>query len=134
MKINVLLLDDDRELCEEVSEILKDRGFKVDMAHDGVNGQNLMSVRDYDIILLDLKMPVMDGYSLIEYIKSENPVIKIIVVTGRPMNKDFIGSEISKEEDEKNAHILKYADAIITKPFDVDMVISRIIDLKADSC
>ena len=57
MKKNILLIDDDKSLCEELEEILTDEGYIVDKVYDGKKALSVIIDKNYDLILLDLKIP-----------------------------------------------------------------------------
>src|SRR5438309_3507615 len=66
---SILVVDDDGDTCQNLSDILTDLGYRVDTAHDGPSALELVRRRPYDIALLDLKMPGMDGLELYREIK-----------------------------------------------------------------
>jgi CheY-like chemotaxis protein len=65
----ILLVDDDVDTCQNLSDILTDLGYRVDSAHDGPSALELVRKTPYDVALLDLKMPGMDGLELYREIK-----------------------------------------------------------------
>lgn len=65
----VLVVDDDVDTCHNLKDILTDMGYEVDMAHNGPAALELIRERSYDIALLDLKMPGMDGLTLYREIR-----------------------------------------------------------------
>jgi CheY-like chemotaxis protein len=65
----ILLVDDDVDTCRNLSDILSDLGYRVDFAHDGPSALELVRAKPYDVALLDLKMPGMDGLELYREIK-----------------------------------------------------------------
>jgi DNA-binding response OmpR family regulator len=117
MNKKILIIDDDRELCMELTDILIDEGFMIDNAHDGMTGLNRIIKNDYDLILLDLKIPILSGYEILSNIKKNHLPVKVLVLSGSPKLKN---PELEKNEaDEKNYEILSMADAFINKPFNV---------------
>jgi CheY-like chemotaxis protein len=60
----ILLVDDDVDACRNLSDILSDLGYRVDFAHDGLSALGMVLRKPYDVALLDLKMPGMDGLEL----------------------------------------------------------------------
>jgi len=66
---SILLVDDDEDICENMADIFTDLGYDVSVAHEGQAALNLVRARQYDVALLDLKMPGMDGLSLYREIK-----------------------------------------------------------------
>src|SRR5262249_19103752 len=68
-KTSILVVDDDVDTCRNLSDILTDLGYRVDVAHDGPSALELVRRHAYDIALLDYKMPGMDGLTLYREIK-----------------------------------------------------------------
>src|SRR5947209_8467154 len=78
---SLLVVDDDVDTCRNLSDILSDLGYHVDTAHDGPSALELVQKRRYDIALLDLKMPGMDGLELYRQIKKLQAGTVAMVVT-----------------------------------------------------
>jgi DNA-binding response OmpR family regulator len=66
---SILVVDDEVDTCRNLSDILTDLGYHVDVAHDGLSALELVRQHNYDVALLDLKMPGMDGLTLYREIK-----------------------------------------------------------------
>ncbi|HWE37564.1 MAG TPA: response regulator [Isosphaeraceae bacterium] len=66
---SILVVDDDTDICRNLTDILSDLGYRVDTAHDGPSALRLLERSHYDVALLDLKMPGMDGLELYREIK-----------------------------------------------------------------
>ena len=126
MKKKILMLDDDEELCEEIAEILIDEGYRVTTAFDGLRGKRLVEKYNYDILILDIKMPGLSGLDVLESIKGQNKELKVIILTGRPLSKELQERRICKDKEEK---ILRLADGIINKPFDIEVLLNKIKEL-----
>jgi len=126
MKKRILVLDDDEELCEEITEILIDEGYRVTTAFDGLKGKRLVEKYDYDILILDIKMPGLSGLDILESIKGQSKEVKVIILTGRPLSKELQEGSICKDKEEK---ILRLADGIINKPFDIEVLLNKIKEL-----
>ena len=125
MKKNVLIVDDDEEMCEELSEVLSDEGYHVDFIHDGRKGRDRIVEGNYDIVLLDIKLPGLTGYDILKSTRTDNPIkSKIFVLTGRPLSKEPGRTQNPVEIDEENT--LKLADGVINKPFDIASVLNTI--------
>lgn len=77
----VLIVDDDTDCCANLKDILLDKGFRADIAYDGASALNLVSSIDYDIALLDFKMPGMNGAELFSKIRELSPRTIGILVT-----------------------------------------------------
>lgn len=68
-RLSILVVDDDVDTCQNLSDILTDFGYQVDIAHDGPGALAKVRERPYDIALLDFKMPGMDGLTLYREIR-----------------------------------------------------------------
>jgi DNA-binding response OmpR family regulator len=77
----VLVVDDEPDTCANLSDILHDLGYAVDVAHDGTAALELIRKRSYDVALLDLKMPGMNGLELYRRIKKLRASTVAIIVT-----------------------------------------------------
>ena len=120
MKKNILLIDDDKSLCEELEEILADEGYIVDKVYDGKKALSVIIDKNYDLILLDLKIPEIDGYGVLKFFLNKKINFKIIVLSGSPVkSKKFI------LEKEKKI-LLDKVDDFINKPFDIEKLLSKI--------
>ena len=67
----VLVVEDNRTLSEMIGEYLEGRGFDVDYAGDGVDGYRLATENNYDVVVLDLMLPRMDGIEVCRRLRSE---------------------------------------------------------------
>ncbi|MBF0504378.1 MAG: response regulator [Candidatus Omnitrophica bacterium] len=122
--MKVLLIDDDEELCTELSEVLEAEGFEVDTVFDGAQGLKYLRVRQYQIIVLDLKLPGLSGYGVLESVKKSAHPLKVLVLSGKPM-----GNALLKEngvDGNGEEQILKMADAVMNKPFIVKEFLRQI--------
>ncbi len=111
----VLVVDDDKAIVELLSRTLKQRGYAVMAAYDGKEAMAAVKNQHPHAILLDLRMPVMDGYEVLEALKSDPETVDIPVV---------IMSAYHFDRD--RADVLKLAAEQVCKPFDADEFVSRI--------
>lgn len=113
-KHKILLVEDDLNLGFLTQEYLEGEGFDVKLYRDGEAGLNGFKNGDYDLCLLDVMLPSIDGYSLAKKIKSINKSIPIIFLTAKSLKEDkLIGFNLG-------------ADDYITKPFDEEELLCRI--------
>ncbi len=80
----ILMVDDDRDACRNLSDILMDCGYHVDAAHEGPAALRLVQRQAYDLALLDLRMPGMDGLTLCKEVTRMRPDTVAMVITGYP--------------------------------------------------
>ena len=81
-KIKILIVDDEVAFLESMAKRLEIRDFDVRTAFRGSNAIQLARREQFDIALLDLKMPGMDGKQVLEILKNEDPFIEVIILTG----------------------------------------------------
>jgi PAS domain S-box-containing protein len=80
--VNILVVDDERGIREGCRRILIDEGYTVDVAENGKQGLQMVNAKPYDLLLVDLMMPVMSGLELMEEVRQFDPEIIMIVITG----------------------------------------------------
>lgn len=79
----VLLVDDEQEFVQALSERLQVREIRVDIANDGQTALKIAKEKSFDVIVLDLAMPGMDGIETLKELKNINPDLQVILLTGR---------------------------------------------------
>ena len=89
MKSKILLLEDDCNLSETVSEYLLDEGFDVTCVYDGDEAIASIYEHNYDLLLLDIRVPKIDGFSLVKYVRESNIDTPIIILTSLTDNSNF---------------------------------------------
>lgn len=109
----VLIVDDNDATCTLVSAILH-REFAVEVASDGSEAVEKLKSRDYSAILLDIRMPVLDGYGVLEFIKTHRPELfsSTLVVTG---------ALSARELERVRAYPVC---GVVAKPFEVETLLS----------
>ena len=112
--INLLVVEDEQRLADILQKHLEDSGFNVDTAYDGYIGKQLVEKYNYNLIILDLNLPLISGYDLCREIREKDSKIPIIMLTafGTPDNK-ISGFEAG-------------ADDYIVKPFDLRELSARV--------
>jgi DNA-binding response OmpR family regulator len=124
MQKKILIIDDDEEMCSEITDILRDTGYYVMNANDGIKGAQMLGEDSYDILLLDLKVPNLSGYEILKMIRERKISVKVLVMTGRP-NLQNIQRELSPAELEEEK-VLKTAGRVIQKPFMIEDLIDAV--------
>ena len=114
VKRRILLIDDDQELSEEMVDFLTAEGYYVQAVSDGLEGEKLIKKNPYDIILLDYKMPALNGVDFLKRIDKLGLKCKIILISGRP----FVQKEIKKQG------LSSSISGFISKPYDVKKFLS----------
>lgn len=111
---NLLIVEDDNELNNSVCAYFENNGYKVKGCANGLDALIEFETKDYDLIITDIMMPEMDGFSLVEKIRDKNTQIPIIFMTAR---------------DDKFSKQLGYKvgiDDYIVKPFDIDELVLKV--------
>jgi two-component system, OmpR family, response regulator len=112
--VRVLLVDDDRRLAAALKRGLEVDGFAVDVAHDGEDGLWLARETDYDVVVLDVMMPRMDGLELCARLRSEQRWAPVLMLTAR-----------DGEQEEARA-LDTGADDFLAKPFSYVVLVARL--------
>ena len=113
MAVSVLIVEDDRNIAELLQMYLEKEGYAVTTAFDGGQGLTKFRAIKPDLVLLDVMMPVMDGWAVCKSIRAEAQT-PVIMLTAK------------SETDDKVAGLKSGADDYITKPFEMREVLARI--------
>lgn len=128
MNASILLVDDDEEICDEIKGLLKDEGFLVTVAGDGLTAVNLLDRKPFDLMILDLKIPGIPGIEILRHVKGKQSATKVLVVTGKPMRNidDQDQNPDIFDDDPEQIELMDKADGFVGKPFDVEILLARI--------
>ena len=88
----ILIVDDEADMLEIASEVLGEMGYITETAQNGREGLEKFERMNFDAIVTDLWMPVMDGVSMIVAVRRKNITIPIIAITGTIKNEQFLES------------------------------------------
>ncbi len=114
MAIKILVVDDEYNIVELVKYNLENNGYEVKEAYDGKQAVDLALIEKFDLIILDLMLPKIDGIEVCKTIKEDNPNIPIIMLTAKTSESDkVLGLNIG-------------ADDYITKPFSIKELLARV--------
>ncbi len=89
-KGHILIIDDDPTIRDSCRQVLKREGYKVKEAQDGSEGLKLFKKESFDVVLLDLKLPGLDGMEVLSKIREENPETPVIIITGYASIKSVV--------------------------------------------
>ncbi|MBI5604688.1 MAG: response regulator [Deltaproteobacteria bacterium] len=78
----ILLVDDEVAFANNIAKLISKRGFEVKTVYDGESAIRAMDEIDFDVVVLDLKMPGLDGLSTLKLIKTKKPEVEVIILTG----------------------------------------------------
>jgi len=110
---SLLLIDDDVDLCSLMEEFFRSHGFSIDFAHDGATGLAHALEGRHDVILLDVMLPVLDGFEVLEHLRRRS-AIPVILLTARSDKQDRI------------AGLEAGADDYLPKPFGPRELLARV--------
>ena len=114
MSYKILVVEDDNQIQELIVEFLSSQDYDVDVANDGVEGYEKFKENKYDLVILDVMMPRLDGHALCKMIRNLDKEVSIIFLTA-----------LGDEESEIKGFDLK-ADDYISKPFSFNILIKRV--------
>lgn len=117
----ILIIDDDQDIRDIYGEVLKDAGFELDFAVDGEEAYKKISMGGYDIILLDIMMPKIDGISLLQKLKDNPP--------GGYLGDIIIISQLNQPELIRKALDLGAKGYIVKSSVTPDQVVARISEI-----
>ncbi|NJD03395.1 MAG: response regulator transcription factor [Ruminiclostridium sp.] len=109
----ILIVEDDSVIAELQKDYLEMSGYSVDVRHDGITGLQCLESNSYDLLLLDIMLPGMDGYEILRRIRNTK-YIPVLLVSAK------------KEEVDKIRGLNLGADDYITKPFSPGELVARI--------
>jgi two-component system, OmpR family, response regulator CpxR len=110
----VMLVDDEEEFVKALAERLSIRGYHVEMAFNGEQALGKLQDQEFDLIVLDLKMPGMDGMEVLRRVHKDHPELAVVMLTGH-------GSETDRE-----AALRLNAFAYLQKPVQIDQLVRLI--------
>ncbi len=110
----ILIIDDDENIRSVLKTILEDEGYLVETADTGKKGIEKSELSFYNLVLIDVRLPDMEGIELLTKLKETTPKMRKIIVTGYPTLQNAV------------AAVNKNADGYIMKPFDVEKILQTI--------
>ncbi|CCQ93967.1 Transcriptional regulatory protein CutR [[Clostridium] ultunense Esp] len=88
--MRLLLVEDEEDLANAIKKGLQKEGFAVDVAFDGMEGDRLTEIYSYDLVLLDLNLPEINGLKLLQHIRKRSPQTRVLILTARTEIEDRI--------------------------------------------
>ncbi|WP_324824707.1 response regulator transcription factor [Sinanaerobacter sp. ZZT-01] len=116
MGYRILVIDDDKELCALIEQSVAAESIGADHCYSGADGLAILQKNDYQLILLDVMMPGMDGFETMEKIRQKSR-IPILMLTSK------------NDSTSKIRGLRSGADDYLTKPFDMEELIARVLSL-----
>lgn len=113
-KVNILIVEDEQRLADILKMQFEDSGFSVDIANDGYIGRQLVETNQYSLVILDINLPLINGYDLCREIRKTHSNLPIIMLTA-------LGTA-----DNKLSGFNAGADDYVLKPFDFRELLARV--------
>mgnify|MGYP000595109553 FL=1 len=115
--MRLLVIEDERDLCEDVAKKLRLSGYEADTCFDGEAALELLAVEKYDLVLLDLNLPKVDGMTVLRTLREHDQETGVLILSAR--------SEISDKVDGLDAGANDY----LSKPFHLEELEARVRSL-----
>lgn len=115
--MRILVVEDEASLCDDIAEDLELERYTVDRCYDGQKAWEKILVETYDLVILDLNLPGMDGLEILRSIRRDKPDLRVLILSARAAVSD------------KVAGLDLGADDYLTKPFDLDELEARVRSL-----
>ena len=112
--MNILIVEDEIKVADFLKKGLEEKGYNVEIAYDGQMGEKLALRNDYSILLLDVILPLINGYELCKRIREKKPLVPILMLTA-------LGTT-----DDKLTGFDSGADDYLVKPFEFNELLARI--------
>lgn len=112
--MNILIIEDDIKIAEALSTILDDHGYNTDVVYDGVEGLYYGNNGNYEVIILDVMLPKMDGFDVLKLLRTQNIKTPILMLTAK---SDIV---------DKVRGLNLGADDYMTKPFSPEELLARV--------
>jgi DNA-binding response OmpR family regulator len=114
MAMKVLVIEDEVKVASFVSRGLEEEGYDVDVAYDGLKGLEALKGASYDIVLLDLMIPEIDGLEVLRRMRSWGSITPVLIITAKTAKEDVVKGLDTGSDD------------YLTKPFSFDELLARI--------
>lgn len=115
----VLIVDDDRELCASLWDLLRERGYRVCLAHDAAEAERHLRQDSFQVVLIDMKLPETSGTEVLRLVRQANPQARTVLITGWR----------AETERAVQQALAEGANAICYKPFDMDELLKTLGEL-----
>ena len=88
--MRLLIVEDEKQICDTIAKSLYDAGYEVDTCYDGEEALECILAEDYDLIVLDLNLPGMDGMDILRELRQKNEETKVLILSARGQIADKV--------------------------------------------
>ena len=88
--MRLLVVEDEKDLCDSIAKVLYDSGYEVDTCYDGEEALDYILTEEYDLIVLDLNLPGMDGMDILKELRQKNEETKVLILSARSQIADKV--------------------------------------------
>lgn len=113
-EIEVLIVDDEELVTMVLNRELEDEGYRVTAANGGQEAINILAAKEFNLLILDIKMPKVDGFEVLRFVKDRWPKTEVIMLTGFPELKHYTESKKLGAED------------LLSKPYDLNDLLTTV--------
>lgn len=112
--MKILVVEDERQLCDDIAEDLELERYTVERCYDGLEAWERLLVESYDLVILDLNLPGMDGLEILQALRQERSQVRVLILSARSALSDRVaGLDLG-------------ADDYLTKPFELEELEARV--------
>lgn len=112
--MKILVVDDEVRIAKAIKQGLEQDGYAVDVEHDGEDGYNAATADEYDVVILDVMMPEMNGFEVARKLREDGLKMPIMMLTAKDQSRDIVeGLDAG-------------ADDYLAKPFSFDVLLARV--------
>ena len=112
--MRLLVIEDEAKLADYLHKGLSENGYVVDVARNGIEGRHLATEGEYDVVLLDLMLPGVDGFGVLKAVRAKHPALPVLMLTARDKVEDRVRG------------LQEGADDYLVKPFAFSELLARI--------
>lgn len=112
--MRILVVEDEHRIAQAIKEGLEQESYAVDLAFDGLDGYNAAVNDEYDLIVLDVMMPELNGYEVVKKLRDDGKHTPVLMLTAKDQNKDIVQGLDSGADD------------YLQKPFSFEVLLARI--------
>ena len=115
--MKILIVEDEQILNDTINKSLKKSGYEVESAFDGIDAMEMIEIESYDLIILDLNLPHMDGMEILKNLRKKDEETKVLILSARSQIKDKVEGLDAGAND------------FLQKPFHLDELKARVRSL-----